>query len=144
MKTKFFATLLSSALVLAACNGDSTDDNGTNDEHDDHEMHEDSGDSEVAVLKVELTAPETANVGEEVEISAHVTYGGEDEEEADRVMFEVLLDEESLDEIEAEHDEGGVYTIQYTFEEEGEYEVIAHTDAHDLHTMPRTTVSVEE
>ena len=152
-KKRNFALLLGTVLLLAACNGDEEaeeqDDHDNGDEeteeHDDHDGHDQDHDSsDVAMLEVEIDMPATATAGESVEIGAHVMYDGEDETEADQVEFEIKLDDESLDSIVAEHTENGMYLIEYTFEDAGEYEVIAHTDAHSLHTMPNQTIIIEE
>lgn len=139
-KKRNVALLLGSTLLLAACNGEEETE-----ENDDHQGHDQDYDtSEVAMLEVEINMPDTATAGESVEIGAHVTYDGEDETEADQVEFEITLDEESLDSIVAEHTGDGNYVIEYTFEDAGKYEVIAHTDAHSLHTMPNQTITVDE
>lgn len=139
-KKRNLALLLGSVLLLAACNGDEETEESV--EHQGHDQDHDS--SEVAMLEVEIDMPDTATAGESIEIGAHVTYDGEDETEADQVEFEIKLDDESLDSIVAEHTEDGNYVIEYTFEDTGEYEVIAHTDAHSLHTMPNQTITVED
>lgn len=134
MKKLFGTLVLSSALVLTACGNDTEE---AHDEHSDHD-HE-----EVAGLDVELTTPETTEAGEEVEFVAHVTSNDEDVNDADKVVFEVLKDDESLDHIDGEFDENGKYKIDYTFDEAGTYEVISHVDANGLHTMPKNEVVVE-
>lgn len=130
-KHGLFLLLSGSLLFIAAC------DNG-----EDEESADDADSSNVAALEVTINMPEDVSAGDSVEIGAHVTYDGEDETEADQVEFEILLEEESLDKIEAEHTENGVYVIEYTFEEAGDYEVIAHTDAHHTHTMPKESLTV--
>lgn len=130
MKKLLGAAVLSSVLVLGAC--------GNDENKDDMEGH-----NEVAGLDVELTTPETATAGEEVEFVAHVTSNDEDVNDADKVLFEVLKDDESLDKIEGEFTENGLYKLNYTFKEAGTYEVISHVDANGLHTMPKNEVVVE-
>lgn len=134
MKKLFGTLFLSSALVLTACGNDTEE---AHDEQSDHD-HE-----EVAGLDVELTTPETTEAGEEVEFVAHVTSNNEDVNDADKVVFEVLKDDESLDYIDGEFDENGKYKIDYTFDESGTYEVISHVDANGLHTMPKNEIVVE-
>lgn len=96
-------------------------------------------------LEVEFTVPETAKVGEPVELHAFVTYGDEDVVDA-VVRFEVweVGDEDNSETIEAENHNDGSYTIEYTFDKPGTYEMYAHTDAHDLHTMPKKQIVIEE
>src|SRR5699024_11596228 len=108
-----------------------------------HGSHEE-GDDEVRSLEVDLEVPETAKAGEKESFTAHVTSNEEDVTDADKVRFEVLdADGNSLDMIETEHSENGLYTIDYTFEEAGEYSVISHVDAYQLHTMPEKQIAVE-
>lgn len=130
-KTGLYALLLGT-LFVAAC------DNTEEESHDDHDS------SDVGLLEVTLNMPEDVTPGDSVEIAAHVTYDGEDETEADQVEFEVLYEEDSIDKIIGEHTENGIYVIEYTFEEAGEYEVIAHTDAHHMHTMPAESLTVTD
>ncbi|CAM2862888.1 FixH family protein [Salinicoccus roseus] len=136
MKSKFmmFAMMLSLALLTACGNGGETE----------AEMnHDNPGEDEVHALEVDLEVPETAEAGDTVEFSAHVHSNGEDITDADKVMYEVLSGEESLENIEAQHDADGVYTMEYTFEEAGTYTVISHVDAMQLHTMPQAEITVE-
>lgn len=138
MKIKLFFTVMLSVLLLAAC--------GDNEEHEAHEggNHDAPSEDETRTLDVDLSIPaESVASGETVEFTAHVTSNEEDVEDADQVMFEVASGEESLDMIEAEHDEDGRYSIEYTFDEPGEYTVISHVDAFQLHTMPQENVVVE-
>lgn len=138
MKIKTIFAVVFSVLLLTAC--------GDNDEHADHEggNHDAPSEDEMRTLDVDLSVPEENVVaGESVEFNAHVTSNGDDVEDADQVMFEVLEGEDSLDMIEAEHDENGQYSIEYEFESPGEYTVISHVDAYQLHTMPEENVVVE-
>jgi len=138
MKSKLWMTaLLASMMLLGACGNDADSESG------DHGSHEE-GDDEVRSLEVDLEVPETAKAGEKESFTAHVTSNEEDVTDADKVRFEVLdADGNSLDMIETEHSENGLYTIDYTFEEAGEYSVISHVDAYQLHTMPEKQIAVE-
>ena len=111
--------------VLAACGGN-------------------DGIDELVPLEVEFTVPESAEVGETVELHAFVTYGDEDVTDA-KFVFEIweVEDRENSVKIDGENHGDGSYTIEYVFEEPGTYEMYAHTDAHDLHTMPKKQVIVE-
>ena len=128
--------MLLAGLTLAAC---------SDEEGGDHEdMNHDSPSSdEIRSLEVDLQAPESIQSGEAAEFTAHVTSNEEDVSDADQVMFEVLQGEESMEMVEVEHTENGEYVFEYTFEEPGEYSVIAHVDAYQLHTMPEESVTVE-
>lgn len=139
MNNKTFLMMLLSVVLLGACN------NGGEENHEGHgDMNHDApSEDEIRTLDVSLTVPEeTVSAGETVEFSAHVTSNDEDVPDA-QVMYEVLDGEESLDMIDAEHSEDGVYSIEYTFEDAGEYRVISHVDAFQLHTMPEGDVVVE-
>ncbi|MFD2830814.1 FixH family protein [Corticicoccus populi] len=140
MKIKSFLVMLISLLLLSACN---TSDEDTHGDHADMN-HDAPNEDDIRTLEVDLMVPEeTVSSGEAVEISAHVTSNDEDVEDADAVMFEIIRDEESLAMIEVDHDDSGVYKIEYTFESPGDYTVIAHVDAFQLHTMPSKEVIVE-
>ena len=129
--TLFMTTII--AVTLVAC-GNSDADN------QDHSMHENT--DEVHPLEVELTVPSEITAGEAVEFKAHVFMDGEPLE-ADSMMFEVKKGDESLAMVDGEYQDNGDYTIDYTFEEAGTYEVIAHTDAMHQHTMPIEEVTVK-
>lgn len=138
LKIKLLFIVMSSVLLLSAC--------GDSEEHEAHEggNHDAPSEDETRTLDVDLSVPaEPVASGETVEFTAHVTSNEEDVEDADQVMFEVTSGEDSLEMIEAEHDEAGRYSVEYTFEEAGEYTVISHVDAFQLHTMPQEDVVVE-
>ncbi len=132
IKTLLLAVLAS--VFLAACGGG-----------DDEEMNHDAPESdEMRTLDVELFTPDHIMSGETVEMTAHVTSNEEDVTDAEHVMFEVQDEnEETVEEITAEHSENGEYTVEYTFDEAGTYTVISHVDAFSLHTMPSSEVIVE-
>lgn len=100
---------------------------------------------ELLSLDVDFIVPETVDVGEAVELKADVTYG--DDAETDAVVkFEVWEtgDEDNSDMLEAENNGDGTYTAEYTFEDDGVFEMYAHTDAQNLHTMPKKEITVGE
>ena len=116
-------------LVLAAC--------GNN------EANEDELD-ELKMLEVDFEVPETAEVDEAVELNAHVTYGDEAVADVDEIDFEIweMCDEDnSVHEI-PKNNEDGSYTLEYTFDDDGVYEIYAHTTAHDMHTMPKKQITI--
>lgn len=132
-KAGFLSVMLVFGLTLAAC---------SNDEENHADMEHSSSD-EIRSLEVDLQTPENIQAGEPAEFTAHVTSNEEDVTDADQVMFEVLEGEESLETIVTEHAENGEYILEYTFDNPGDYTVIAHVDAYQLHTMPEETVTVE-
>lgn len=117
-------------LFVAAC-GDKTDE---------------AEPEELLALDVDFIIDETADVGEEVELKAVVTYGDEKVTDASQMDFEVWErgKEDESETIEAENHEDGTYTIQYTFEDDGIYEMFAHTTAHEQHTMPKKEITIGE
>lgn len=136
IKSGLLSVMLLAGLTLAACSEEEDGNHG--------EMNHDSPSSdEIRSLEVDLQAPQNVQSGEAAEFTAHVTSNEEDVTDADQVMFEVLQDEESMEMVEVEHGENGEYVFEYTFEEPGEYSVIAHVDAYQLHTMPEESVTVE-
>lgn len=131
MRKILFLLLASIVGFLAACSDDS----------------EAEGDMEELVpLEVDFIVPETADPGETVELEAVVTYGEENVEDADEVAFEYWLsgNEDDSITIEGEHTENGSYVAEVTFEEDGIYEMYAHTTARGLHTMPLKSITVGE
>lgn len=139
LKGSFLSVILLSSLTLAACSDEESSEHG---DHGDMN-HDHASSDEVRSLEVDLQTPESITAGEEVEFTAHVTSNEEDVTDADAVMFEIIQGEESLEMIDVEHSENGEYVLPYTFEEPGEYKVISHVDAYQLHTMPEETVTVE-
>lgn len=86
-------------------------------------------------------------VEEETTIQATVTQGGEPVEDAEYVDFEIWNKQDGKENsttVESEHIGDGVYEITRTFEKAGMYEMLAHTQVGDLHTMPKKTVQVGE
>lgn len=136
IKSGLLSVMLLAGLTLAAC---------SDEEDGDHrDMNHDSPSSdEIRSLEVDLQTPQSVQSGEAAEFTAHVTSNEEDVTDADQVMFEVLQGEESMEMVEVEHTENGEYVFEYIFEEPGEYSVIAHVDAYQLHTMPEESVTVE-
>ncbi|GGF24503.1 hypothetical protein GCM10010954_24250 [Halobacillus andaensis] len=125
-----------SIIFLAAC-GTSQDNESSSEE-----------DEEIVQPEVEVVfEDEPLPVGEETSIQAIVTANNDPITDADYVEFEIWNDAQGEDEsetIEAEHQEEGLYEINYSFDEDGTYQVIAHTQARNVHTMPQVEVQVGE
>lgn len=124
--------LVSLLFLFVACGND---DEQANDKQD-----------ELLALEVDFIVPETAEVGEDVQLEAIVTYGDDNVTDASQMDFEIWErgKEDESETIEADNHEDGTYTITYTFEQDGIYEMYAHTTAHQLHTMPKREITVGE
>lgn len=134
MKKNWIFTLLIVLMIgfLVACGNDDTEEVEETDE--------------LVPLEVEFIVPETAEPGEPVELEAIVTFGEENVEDADEVVFEHWLkgNEDDSTKVEGVHTENGSYVAEVTFEEDGVYEMYAHTTAEGLHTMPLTSITIGE
>lgn len=118
---------------LAACSG--------NDNSEDNTMEE-----ELAILEVDFELPETADVGETIELKATVTYGDELVTDAEYVDFEYWEEghEDDSVTIESTNHEDGTYTAEVAFDHDGVFMIYAHTQARTMHTMPKKSVVVGE
>lgn len=136
---KIYSILLISvlALVLAACNGGNNEN-----EHANHD------ESELGFLEVDFAVPESAAVGELIEIKATVTYDDKPVTDPEEVQFEIWAIEDTEKEnsykIDGTNNNDGTYTIDYTFDEVGDYEMYAHTTANDMHVMPKGKITITE
>lgn len=127
MKNKFgLISLIITIATLAAC-GDNSNDS-----------------EELKMLEVDFELPETAEVDEDVELKATVTYGDEKVTDADQMEFEYWPEEDRDDStfVDGENNEDGTYTAEVSFDEDGVYEMYAHTTAEALHTMPKKSIEV--
>lgn len=129
-KSLVMVVAIFTAIIVAAC-GDSNETTDTD---------------ELDMLDVDFDVPETAEVDESIELEAYVTYGDEAVPDADEVDFEIweMCDKDNSEHETPTNNDDGTYTLEYTFEEDGIYEVYAHTTAHDMHTMPKKEIKVGE
>lgn len=142
MKKLLYSFLLAT-LVLSACGTDSEEENSTQGNDNEAEETETAPAPEVEVV----TGDEPLPVNEEVTLQAKVTQGGEPVEDAESVDFEIWNEKdgkENSETLESTHTENGIYEIQYTFKKAGAYQMYAHTQVGDVHTMPKVTVQVGE
>lgn len=133
VKNQFWIILIAFAMIsLGAC-GTNSNDEAAQEETEEPE-----------VLEVQFDLPETADVNETIELQATVTYGDELIEDADEVIFEHWEQghEDDSTMLEANNNEDGTYTAEVSFENDGVYEIYAHTTARDMHTMPRKSVII--
>ncbi|WP_152655192.1 FixH family protein [Oceanobacillus sp. CFH 90083] len=131
MKKKLFFILIVLMTALAACSNNEAD---TTEDDDDL--------PELSVLEVDFDVPEHVEVGETIDLTAHVSFENEPVEDAHEVLFEVWTqgDADNSVELEGIHQKDGTYTASFTFEEEAVYEMYAHTTAREQHIMPLETV----
>ncbi|MDK7669360.1 FixH family protein [Cytobacillus firmus] len=96
------------------------------------------------LLEVSVNFPEVIQANQEVVIEAAVTQGQEKVEDANEVKFEVKkAGQDTSEEMIAEHQGKGVYSITTTFQEAGTYSVTAHVTARGMHNMPTKEFKVE-
>ncbi|WP_047980290.1 FixH family protein [Ornithinibacillus contaminans] len=134
MKKSYISLLLISLILvlLAACGKEDT--NATDESSDDV--------PEMINVDVQFD-PETDEIalGDTFTISATVTQGSENVNDADEVEFEFWKEGQSDEEhelIPGEFQADGIYSIEKTVEEAGTYYVIAHVTAREMHVMPQT------
>lgn len=97
-----------------------------------------------ALLEVEINTPETINVNQEVVIEAFVKQGDENVEDAKKVELEIQKSgQETSEKLLGKHKGNGIYSITKTFKEVGDYSVIAHVTARDMHNMPKKEITVK-
>lgn len=106
----------------------------------DHEMNNQETTSEILAPEVQIIAKEQVEKGQKEAITAIVTLGNEFVNEAE-VEFEIKHGEDS-EKIVANFVKDGEYVIEYIFKSEGQYEVIAHTNAEGYHIMPTVQIQV--
>jgi hypothetical protein len=95
------------------------------------------------LLDVSISAPEKIEIDQEVTIEAKVTQGGKKVTDADEVKFEIW--QSGQDEHEmllAQNKKNGIYAIKKTFNEDGNYFIVAHTTANRMHSMPKKEIIV--
>lgn len=107
---------------------------------------DDGSSVEVLPLEVELSVAERAEIGETVKMEALVTYGDEEVNDADKVVYEVWEEGKKDDSvmIESVNEKDGTYTAETSFDHDGLFHVQVHVDAKNLHTMPVKQVTVGE
>jgi len=135
MKKKLGFLMLTFMLIaLAACGND----NAKGDPDTDLD--------ELQSLDVELHVTEEADVDENVNMKADVTYGDENVDDADEVVFEVWEegDQDNSEMIDSTNNEDGSYSAETSFDHDGLFHVQVHVTARDLHTMPKKEVTVGE
>ncbi|RYG71486.1 hypothetical protein EU245_14000 [Lentibacillus lipolyticus] len=137
MKKSIWTILVVLALaLLAACGSDDSNNNS--------EQESDNAEEELKELEVDFDVPETAEVGETIQLKATITYGDEKVKDAQEMEFEYWEqgNEDDSTMVQSTNNEDGTYTAEVTFDKDGVYEMYAHTTARDMHTMPKKSITV--
>lgn len=135
MKKFLFVTLL--AILLGGCQ-ESAEHIGQNEE-----TNAGTEDIEVKAPKVEIIANEHVSRNEDISIVANVYYGEELVDDAE-VTFEIIDEEKKSEKVDADFIGDGQYQIMYVFPANGIYDVTAHTNVKNYHTMPTKAIQVGE
>src|SRR5699024_714144 len=118
-------------VILVACSNDKDENNNLDG---------------LPTFDVEFEVPETLEVGETLTLEAVVTYNDELVKDADEVVFEVWEKgkQDESENLDSKNNGDGTYTAEVTIDQDGIYEMYAHTTAKGLHTMPKREVIVGE
>ncbi|MBA2176479.1 FixH family protein [Halobacillus locisalis] len=144
-KLLILSFILLVSVIATACGTSSNEQETTQGSEGTEESSEEQA-PEIPVVEVTFES-DPLPVEEETTIQATVTQGGEPVEDAEYVDFEIWNKQDGKDNsttVESEHVGDGVYEITHSFEKAGTYEMFAHTQVGDLHTMPKKTVQVGE
>lgn len=113
-----------------------------------HEHEGDQGDAAQDLPQVEMNLPKDVRAGKETRMEVRITHEGKPVNDADDVKFEIWKKGAPKDEhekIDAKKSGDGVYGIEKTFPEAGEYQVMYHVTARGGHVMePAETLTVGE
>lgn len=95
------------------------------------------------MVEVAIVLPERIKVEEQTTISAKVTQGDDNVDDALDVLFEIWKDDqEDHDRIEGKHQKNGIYAVEKSFTEPGTYYIISHVTARGMHVMPKQEFQV--
>lgn len=120
---------LATTATLAACNSNTNTANDTK--------------KEVAPLKATLTVPETAKVGDKIELKVDVTQDGKAVTTAKDVAFEVKNNDTNSDKMITAKVQDDAYVASYDVNDAGKYKITAHISAKDGgHAMPNADMTV--
>lgn len=126
---RFIMFLLIITTVLAACGNKQKDNASINDQVP-------------KPLLVDLVLIEKAEVGQKVEVVAHVTQGDEKVTDATEVVFEVVGDQVGKKEMIDSELKDKSYVTTLTFDQPGTYAITSHVTARNMHTMPTKEIEI--
>lgn len=128
---KVFFTFLLLLVVLFGCSKDN------------NESQQDVSSPALDFIEVTIQTPEKININEAINIQALVTQGNDKVDDADEVKFELWeVGHDEHEELEAHNDGNGLYSMEKTFKENGQYIVVAHVTARSMHSMPKKEFTV--
>ncbi|MGG0656119.1 FixH family protein [Rummeliibacillus pycnus] len=120
---------LATTTALAACNNNTNTTNDTK--------------KEAAPIKATLTVPETAKIGDKVELKVDVTQDGKAVTNAEDVAFEVKNNDTNSDKMVTAKLQDDAYVASYDVKDAGKYKITAHISAKDGgHAMPNADMTV--
>ncbi len=98
-----------------------------------------------AIIDVQVKlAPEAAKVNENVLFEVTVTQGNEKVTDAESVEFEFgKKDGSEKEKIAVKHKKDGIYSLEKSFSQEGDYYMIPHVTARGMHAMPKKEFTVD-
>lgn len=141
-KKSFWMIPLALLLVLLAAGCGQKDGNTGGMDHSSMDMGENDA---MNPIKVEIMLPEALRVDETVKFKAKVTQADKPVDDAKEVLFEVWkTGSEDHEKVAGILGENGIYQMEKKFTEPGDYEIIAHVTARDMHSMPKKTFKVSE
>lgn len=124
--------------VLAGC--------GNAMKHDDGMIGMDMGSSDdrsLTPIRVQILLPNELHAGQKETLQIKVTQGDEPVDDAKEVIFEVWNGNDTNHlKLEAQYTADGIYSAETKFEQAGDYHIIAHVSARNLHTMPQKDFKV--
>lgn len=127
MMKKLIILLTFSSIILSAC----------------AEEEKQQDDLVPQLLEVAIKTEDSIQVNQETIIKAVVTQGKNKVTNADEVKFEISkAGDDQHEMIQGKHQKDGVYSIQKTFKDGGQYYIVAHVTANRMHNMPRKEILV--
>ena len=97
-----------------------------------------------AMIDVQVKiSPEAAKVNQKLLFEVTVTQGDEKVTDASSVEFEFgKKDGSDIEKITVKHNKDGIYSLEKSFGDAGDYYIIPHVTARDMHAMPKKEFSV--
>jgi hypothetical protein len=99
-----------------------------------------------AMIDVQVKiSPEAAKTNENIIFEVAVTQGNDKVTDAESVEFEFgKKDGSDKEKIAVKHKEDGIYSLEKSFKQAGDYYMIPHVTARGMHAMPKKEFTVTE